>query len=193
MRNTTLLFVFAAIAATSCSLQIDSQYGMRWEQRRPEQRHRRTESKPMDALAATSPVAVELPASPSQSDAALPHREDSHTANAAPLIGMEPHSQAVNAPVPNERPTARASSVSDEEHRMSSVLENQDKAQKNVLLKILGVLLVALGIGVLLFTGIGIIVVSAYGADAVGILFLLLFAAIGIGLLYVGSRLITRF
>jgi hypothetical protein len=147
----------------------------------------------MDALAATSPVAVELPASPSQSDAALPHREDSHTANAAPLIGMEPHSQAVNAPVPNERPTARASSVSDEEHRMSSVLENQDKAQKNVLLKILGVLLVALGIGVLLFTGIGIIVVSAYGADAVGILFLLLFAAIGIGLLYVGSRLITRF
>jgi hypothetical protein len=76
---------------------------------------------------------------------------------------------------------------------MSSVLENQDKAQRNVLLKILGVLLAALGIGVLLFTGIGIIVVSAYGADAVGILFLLLFAAIGIGLLYVGSRLITRF
>jgi hypothetical protein len=76
---------------------------------------------------------------------------------------------------------------------MSSVLENQDKAQKNVLLKILGVLLVALGIGVLLFTGIGIIVVSAYGADAVVILLLLLFTAIGIGLLYVGSKLITRF
>jgi hypothetical protein len=76
---------------------------------------------------------------------------------------------------------------------MSSVLENQDKAQKNVLLKILGVLLVVLGILALLFTGIGIIVVSAYGADAVVILLLLLFTAIGIGLLYVGSKLITRF
>jgi hypothetical protein len=76
---------------------------------------------------------------------------------------------------------------------MSPVLENQDKAQKNVLLKILGVLLVALGILALLFTGIGIIVVSAYGADAVVILLLLLFTAIGIGLLYVGSKLITRF
>jgi hypothetical protein len=193
MRNTTLLFVFAAIAATSCSLQIDSQYGMRWEERRLEQPHRRTESQPISAQAATSPVTLELPASPSWSNAELPHREDSHAANAAPLIVLETHYQAFNAPVPNERPTARARSVSDEEHRMSSVLENQDKAQKNVLLKILGVLLVALGIGVLLFTGIGIIVVSAYGADAVVILLLLLFTAIGIGLLYVGSKLITRF
>ena len=193
MRNTALLLVLMAIAATSCSLQIDSQYGMRWEQRRPEQRHRRTDFKPIDAQAATSPVALELPASPSWSNAALPHREDSHAANVAPLIVLETHYQAFNAPVPNERSTARARSVSDEEHRMSSVLENQDKAQKNVLLKILGVLLVVLGILALLFTGIGIIVVSAYGADAVVILLLLLFTAIGIGLLYVGSKLITRF
>ena len=193
MRNTPLLFVLAAIAATSCSLQIDSQYGMRWEQRRPEQRHRRTESKPMDALAATSPVAVELPASPSQNEEALPHWEDSHPANAAPLTGVEPHSQAVNVPVPNERPTTRASSVSDDEHRMSPVLENQDKAQKNVLLKILGLLLMALGIGLLTFVALGVAVISAYGADLVGILYLLLFAAIGIALVYVGSILSRRF
>jgi hypothetical protein len=193
MRNTTLLLVLMAIAATSCSLQIDSQYGMRWEQRRPEQRHRRTDFKPIDAQAATSPVALELPASPSWSNAALPHREDSHAANAAPLIVLETHYQAFNAPVTNERSTARARSVSDEEHRMSSVLENQDKAQRNVLLKILGLLLMALGIGLLTFVALGVVVISAYGADLVGILYLLLFAAIGIALVYVGSILSRRF
>jgi hypothetical protein len=193
MRNTTLLFVLAAIAATSCSLQIDSQYGMRWEQRHPEQRHRRTEYQPISAQAATSPVTLELPASPSWSNAELPHREEYHAANAAPLIGLELHSQAVNAPVPNERPTARTSAVSDDAHRMSPVLENQDKAQRNVLLKILGLLLMALGTGLLTFVALGVVVISAYGADLVGILYLLLFAAIGIALVYVGSILSRRF
>jgi|GEM_PF-1846951 hypothetical protein len=31
MRHITLLLAFAALAATSCSLQLDSQYGLRWE------------------------------------------------------------------------------------------------------------------------------------------------------------------
>lgn len=31
MRHTTLLLTLAALAAISCSLQIDSQYGLRWE------------------------------------------------------------------------------------------------------------------------------------------------------------------
>ncbi len=193
MRKTTLLLVFAAIAATSCSLQVDSQYGMRWEQRRPEQRHRRTETKPIDALAATSPVAVDLPASPSWSNSELPHREEYHAANAAPLIIAEPHSQEVNAPTPQERSTARASSVSDDAQRISPVLENQDKAQRNVLLKILGLLLMALGTGLLTFVALGVVVISAYGADLVGILYLLLFAAIGIALVFVGSILSRRF
>jgi hypothetical protein len=193
MRNTTLLFVLAAIAATSCSLQIDSQYGMRWEERRLEQRHRRTESQPIDALAATSPVAVDLPASPLWSNAELPHREEYHAANAAPLIVLETHYQAFSAPVPNERSTVRTSAVSDDEHRMSPVLENQDKAQRNVLLKILGLLLMALGTGLLTFVALGVVVISAYGADLVGILYLLLFAAIGIALVYVGSILSRRF
>ena len=193
MRNTTLLFVLAAIAATSCSLQIDSQYGMRWEERRLEQPHRRTESQPISAQAATSPVTLELPASPSWSNAEWPHREEYHAANAAPLIIAEPHSQEVNAPTPQERSTARTSAVSDDEHRMSSVLENQDKAQKNVLLKILGLLLMALGTGLLTFVALGVVVISAYGADLVGILYLLLFAAIGIALVYVGSILSRRF
>lgn len=35
MRRTTLLFAFAALAATSCSLQLDSQYGLRWNRRLP--------------------------------------------------------------------------------------------------------------------------------------------------------------
>jgi hypothetical protein len=35
MRHTTLLLALAALAATSCSLQLDSQYGLRWERRLP--------------------------------------------------------------------------------------------------------------------------------------------------------------
>ena len=31
MKHTTLLLALAALAATSCSLQLDSQYGLRWE------------------------------------------------------------------------------------------------------------------------------------------------------------------
>jgi hypothetical protein len=33
MRHTTLLLALAALAATSCSLQLDSQYGLRWDRR----------------------------------------------------------------------------------------------------------------------------------------------------------------
>jgi len=33
MRQTTLLLAFAALAAASCSLQLDSQYGLRWDRR----------------------------------------------------------------------------------------------------------------------------------------------------------------
>jgi hypothetical protein len=33
MKHTTLLLAFAALASTSCSLQLDSQYGLRWDRR----------------------------------------------------------------------------------------------------------------------------------------------------------------
>ena len=33
MKQSTLLLAFAALAATSCSLQLDSQYGLRWDRR----------------------------------------------------------------------------------------------------------------------------------------------------------------
>jgi uncharacterized membrane protein len=33
LKHTTLLLALAALAATSCSLQIDSQYGLRWDRR----------------------------------------------------------------------------------------------------------------------------------------------------------------
>ncbi len=33
MRHTTLLLAFAALTVTSCSLQLDSQYGLRWDRR----------------------------------------------------------------------------------------------------------------------------------------------------------------
>jgi hypothetical protein len=191
MRNTTL-FVLAAIAATSCSLQIDSQYGMRWEQRRPEQRHRRTDFKPIDAQAATSPVALELPASPSWSNAALPHREDSHAANAAPLIVLETHYQAFNAPVTNERSTARARSVSDDAHRISPVLENQDKAQRNVLLKTLGVLLFILGAGISFISFILIYISIGFGGDLLGTLFIALFFILGVFLVVLGRKMMRR-
>jgi len=39
MRHTTLLLALAALAATSCSLQLDSQYGLRWDRSVPAMRH----------------------------------------------------------------------------------------------------------------------------------------------------------
>jgi hypothetical protein len=39
MRHTTLLLALAALAATSCSLQLDSQYGLRWDRRIPTNRN----------------------------------------------------------------------------------------------------------------------------------------------------------
>ena len=192
MRNTTLLFVFAAIAATSCSLQIDSQYGMRWEERRLEQPHRRTESQPISAQAATSPVTLELPASPSWSNAELPHREEYHAANAAPLIVLETHYQAFSAPVPNERSTVRTSAVSDDEHRMSPVLENQDKAQRNVLLKTLGVLLFILGAGISFISFILVYISIGFGGDLLGTLFIVLFLILGVFLVVLGRKMMRR-
>ncbi len=38
MRHTTLLLTVAALAAASCSIQLDSQYGLRWDRRVPAQR-----------------------------------------------------------------------------------------------------------------------------------------------------------
>lgn len=44
MRNITLLLAFAALAATSCSLQLDSQYGLRWDRSVPAMRHSENQS-----------------------------------------------------------------------------------------------------------------------------------------------------
>ena len=44
MRHTTLLLAFAALAATSCSLQLDSQYGLRWDRSVPAMRHSENQS-----------------------------------------------------------------------------------------------------------------------------------------------------
>ena len=192
MRNTTLLLVLMAIAATSCSLQIDSQYGMRWEERRLEQPHRRTESQPISAQAATSPVTLELPASPSWSNAELPHREEYHAANAAPLIFLETHYQAFSSPVPNERSTVRTSAVSDDEHRKSRVLENHDKAQRNVLLKTLGVLLFILGAGISFISFILVYISIGFGGDLLGTLFIVLFLILGVFLVVLGRKMMRR-
>jgi hypothetical protein len=39
MKHHTLFLAIAALAATSCSLQLDSQYGLRWDRRVPVQKH----------------------------------------------------------------------------------------------------------------------------------------------------------
>lgn len=44
MRNITLLLAFATLAATSCSLQLDSQYGLRWDRSVPAMRHSENQS-----------------------------------------------------------------------------------------------------------------------------------------------------
>jgi hypothetical protein len=106
---------------------------------------------------------------------------------------LETHYQAFSAPVPNERSTARARSVSDEEHRMSSVLENQDKAQKNVLLKILGLLISLLGYGLVFISSLLFVVSIGAGAEITGIIIILSAFLIGIVLLILGNRIMKRF
>ena len=44
MRHTTLLLALAALAATSCSLQLDTQYGLRWDRSVPAMRHSENQS-----------------------------------------------------------------------------------------------------------------------------------------------------
>lgn len=44
MRNTNLLLSLAALAATSCSLQLDSQYGLRWDRSVPAIRQSQNQS-----------------------------------------------------------------------------------------------------------------------------------------------------
>ena len=44
MRHTTLLLALAALAATSCSLQLDSQYGLRWDRSVPAMSHSENQS-----------------------------------------------------------------------------------------------------------------------------------------------------
>ena len=44
MRHITLLLAFAALAANSCSLQLDSQYGLRWDRSVPAMRHSENQS-----------------------------------------------------------------------------------------------------------------------------------------------------
>ncbi|MDA0677762.1 MAG: hypothetical protein O3B34_00895 [Bacteroidetes bacterium] len=52
----TLLIALKALAATSCSIQLNSQYGLRWDRSIPAQRHNETESERTEAIAAASTV-----------------------------------------------------------------------------------------------------------------------------------------
>ena len=60
MKSTALLLALAALAATSCSLQLDSQYGLRWDRRVPAQRHNETESERPEAIVAATTVTDEF-------------------------------------------------------------------------------------------------------------------------------------
>ena len=60
MKSTALLLALAALAATSCSLQLDSQYGLRWDRRVPAQRHNETESERTETIAAATTVTDEF-------------------------------------------------------------------------------------------------------------------------------------
>jgi polyferredoxin len=75
---------------------------------------------------------------------------------------------------------------------MSPVLENQDKAQRNVLLKTLGVLLFILGAGISFISFILVYISIGFGGDLLGTLFIVLFLILGVFLVVLGRKMMRR-
>ena len=100
MRNITLLLVFAALAATSCSLQLDSQYGLRWEPSVKTAPHEATQ-KPLQKIEALN---VEPLSATIQTNVPNYSIEDFRFENAPPLTENFIDSVPASAPIPGAIP-----------------------------------------------------------------------------------------
>lgn len=189
----TLLPALAALAATSCSLQLDSQYGLRWDPNVRVQKHQSPDAEPIELAAASTNQDLEgydsftEPAQSTNVDtdawefSSLPSAADNSATSEERIVFIPRIQQQA------EDVTSRESSR--EELPVATDLEVKSK---NTLANLAGNVVMLLGAFFLLATFFTISVMSAYGASFAGVLFSLLLAGIGILLVVAGYRLRRR-
>ena len=185
MRN-ALLFL-AALAATSCSLQLDSQYGLRWDRSIPAQRHHEAEPKHTETIAASTTVTDESQNTSGWTQADVDQIDETQSLDQIQFIADRPE-------VGKDVFTDEAQGADyDIEHSVAGNTIDADQhvpSEKDVLAKFGGIILLLLGIGLLWLSFFAIVVMGAYGASFGGVLFTVLITAVGILLIILGRRLI---
>jgi hypothetical protein len=188
--KSTLILAPAALAATSCSLQLDSQYGLRWDRSIPAQRHHESEPKHTETIAAATKVSDEFQSTTDWTEATVSHVAAAQFSDQIQLTTERPES--VNDVFTDEAQGADntpETSVAD-----FSVDANQHvTSEKDVLTKFGGIILLLLGIGLLWLSFFAIVVMGAYGASFGGVLFAILVTVLGILLIILGRRLYRNY
>lgn len=190
MIKPTLLLALAALAATSCSLQLDSQYGLRWDRRVPAQRHNETEFERTETIAAATTVSDEFYITNDWSEANYAQIDEVQSTDQIQLITDRP--EPVNEASKDETQGAdNALETSVADYRID--VHQHVPSEKDVLAKFGGIILLLLGISLLWLSFFAIVVMGAYGASFGGVLFTILITAIGILLIILGRRLIRGY
>ena len=188
MRN--LVLSLAALAATSCSLQFDSQYGLRWDRSIPAQRHHEAEPKHTEPIAAATTVTDESQTTSDWTGADFEQIDEAQSIDQIQLTTER--LESVNDVFTDEAQWAD----DDIEHSVADNTIDADQHvpyEKDVLAKFGGIILFLLGIGLLWLSFFAIVVMGAYGASFGGVLFTILVTAVGILLIILGRRLIRGY
>lgn len=191
MRNITLLLAFAALAATSCSLQLDSQYGLRWE---PKTRTVPNSERGQKSTSAPE-IALAEPAAPSWNSHERQASESFETVTQ--LDYTVEHQDTELVPHPDmDASTADVIELDPQflEREPASILmgtpSNVQRADPNPAAALGAALLIIAGIFGLLVATIFIIIMGAYGASFGGVLFTLAILALSILFFVIAGNLV---
>ena len=171
MRNFTLLLAFAALAATSCSLQLDSQYGLRWDRSVPAMRHSENQSQEpfTDPDRYVEPAQVE----PSTTEfAPTPNKEPNKLAQYDQMVEIAREEQLPYTDYSNQnhRPYSVDTVTVDTEVQPASTQSQTKKADPlSILLKAL--LTLVLGVFVLVLLALAVLVAMIGGGGGGGGMF----------------------
>lgn len=192
MRHTTLLLALAALAATSCSLHLDSQYGLRWDRRVPVDRSR-------------SEVHDGIRQSPENPSMALEHElpttgdyliQPNKTENQRLSTGFETeHSSDLEEPVNYDQPTLQPTSTEetfDEAGTNKELIQQETKRMPYLLAEFLVglgfIAVVALSL-ILFFIGLAwALLYDLYWLEEIFILWGLLLMAVSVALVWLARK-----
>lgn len=171
MRHITLLLAFAALAATSCSLQLDSQYGLRWDRSVPAMRHSENQSQEpfTDPDRYVEPAQVE----PSTIEfAAMPNNETIEIAQYDQMVEV-----AREEPLPytdysnqNHRPYSVDTVTVDSEVQPAST-QTETKQADPLIILLKALLTLVLGVFVLILLALAVLVAMIGGGGGGGGMF----------------------